>query len=183
MVYDSTIPWEQQLPSTAPAPSYPFYSSYYNNTDVTFSSPVIYSYLSTHTREFAPAQFNEGTLGSQNLANVGANAGIDNDYFIIDSLGNRQYISASSVSNNSVLCNHVIKVESSDIVPLRFNEVAEVAFVMEKQIGIDPSPQYDDIIFNSLGVAGNPMVNLQVLNAGINIVYSQVNFELIGVKG
>jgi len=182
MVYDSTIPWAQPLPKTVPTSSQPFYSSYYNTTDVTYSSPVIYSYLSTHTREFAPAQFNEGTLSVNAVGNVAPNTGIDNDYFVIDSLGNKQYISAASVSTNSVLCNHIIKVESSEIVPLRFNEIAEVAFIMEKQIGVDPSPQYDDIVFNSMGVAGNPMVNLQVVNAGINIVYSQVNFELIGVK-
>jgi hypothetical protein len=202
MVYDSTIPCGQRLPTSAPA--FPFYSSYVNNTsDPTFSSPVIYSYLSTHTREFSPAQFNEGLLGSQ-AVNTGTttileNAGIDDDYTAINAAGDRTFVSDVSFnpqnqaaqfnSNNTVLCNHVIKVESSDIVPLRFNEMAEVAFIMEKQLNVSSSSTFvstspDSTIFNPFNIAaGDPLIGLRVMRAGINIVYAHVNFELIGVKG
>jgi hypothetical protein len=187
MVYDSTIPWGQQIPASDPTPGLPFYSSYVNTVDITNSSPVIYSYLTTHTREFAPPQFNEGTLGTQIINPVGQNTGIDNDYFAIDSAGNKTLASEAQLNNNTVLCNHIIKVESSDIIPLRFNEIAEVAFVMEKQVEIPSSTlssqKPDARIFNPLNVNGNPLLNLDVQNAGINLVYSQVNFELIGVKG
>lgn len=201
MVYDSTIPWGQRIPSAAPP--YPFYSSYYNNTsDATYASPVVYSYLSTHTREFSPAQFSEGLLGSQTIStgggNVLANPGIDDDYTAINSNGQRNFVSnvafnvadTSSQFNfkNTVLCNHVIKVESSEIVPLRFNEVAEVAFIMEKQIDIPTNTIFqrtpDSLVYNPLNLPeGNPLINLKVIRAGINIVYAHVNFELIGVKG
>jgi hypothetical protein len=202
MVYDSTIQWGDRIPSTAPA--FPFYSSYVNNTsDATYSSPVIYSYLSTHTREFAPAQFNEGLLGSQ-VVNTGTttileNAGIDDDYTAINSVGDRNFVSSVSFntqnqssqfnSNNTVLCNHVIKVESSDIVPLRFNEMAEVAFVMEKKLSIPGATNFvgsdvDSTIYNPFNIAaGDPLIGLRVVRAGINMVYAHVNFELIGVKG
>lgn len=189
MIYDSTIPWGEQIPGVAPSGnSAAFYSSYVNTTsDPTYSSPVIYSYLSTHTREFAPPQFNEGTLGSQAVGPVGQNVGIDNDYFVLDANGNTQFISSVVTNqnsiNNSVFCNHIIKVESSDIVPLRFNEMAEVAFVMEKQIDLQGPPTPDSTMFNSLNVNGSPTIFADVQRAGINIVYSQVNFELIGVKG
>lgn len=199
MVYDSTVPWNQRIPSAAPP--YPFYSSYFNNTsDATYSSPVVYSYLSTHTREYMPAQFNEGLLGSQAFGNgqnaVQANAGVDNDYIAINSQGDRAFTSGINVNQtsgqfnggNTVFCNHIIKVESTDIVPLRFNEVAEVAFIMEKQIDIPTntftSTTPDSLVYNPFGSAdGNPLLNLKVLRAGINMVYAHVNFELIGVKG
>jgi hypothetical protein len=194
VVYDSTIPWGQKLPASAPAS--PFYSSYYNNTlDATYSSPVVYSYLSTHTREYIPAQFNEGLLGSQAAGAVNPNAGIDNDYFAINAQGQRIFTSGVNLaqggqfnSGNTVFCNHIIKVESSDIVPLRFNEVAEVAFIMEKQIDV-PTTTFvpgtpDSTFYNPLNIAtGDPLINLKVLGAGINMVYAHVNFELIGVKG
>jgi hypothetical protein len=187
MVYDSTIPWSQQIPNSDPTPGLPFYSSYVNTVDITNSSPVIYSYLTTHTREFAPPQFNEGTLGTQIINPVGQNAGIDNDYFAIDASGNRIFASEAQLNNSTVLCNHIIKVESSDIIPLRFNEIAEVAFVMEKQVQVESTLNFfntsDSRLFNPLNVNGNPLLNLDVQNAGINLVYSQVNFELIGVKG
>jgi hypothetical protein len=164
---------------------------------------VIYSYLSTHTREFAPAQFNEGLLGSQ-VVNTGTttileNAGIDDDYTAINSVGDRNFVSSVSFntqnqssqfnSNNTVLCNHVIKVESSDIVPLRFNEMAEVAFVMEKKLSIPGATNFvgsdvDSTIYNPFNIAaGDPLIGLRVVRAGINMVYAHVNFELIGVKG
>ena len=194
MVYDSTIPWFQKLPSSAPA--YPFYSSYYNNTsDATYSSPVVYSYLSTHTREYMPAQFNEGLLGSQASGAVQANAGLDNDYIAINAQGDRIFTSGVNVNQtsgqfnggNTVFCNHVIKVESSDIIPLRFNEVAEVAFIMEKQIYFPSANTFastpDSLVYNPFGVAGSPLLNLNVVGAGINMVYAHVSFELIGVKG
>jgi hypothetical protein len=192
MVYDSTIPWGDSLPNANVAPNFPFYSSYVNNTsDKTFSSPVIYSYLSTHTREIAPAQFNEGLLGS---AGNTPNAGIDNDYFAINQQGTRDYASGISFnianqtgdfnSGNTVICNHIIKVESSDIVPLRFNEMAEVAFIMEKQLPvIGGLISGDSTIFNPFNIsAGSPLLGLRVQEAGISIVYAHVNFELIGVK-
>lgn len=199
MVYDSTIPWNQRLPTSAPA--YPFYSSYYNNTsDATYSSPVVYSYLSTHTREYAPAQFNEGLLGSQAIGAgpnaINPNAGIDNDYIAINAQGDRIFTSGVNVNQaagqfnggNTVFCNHIIKVESSDIIPLRFNEVAEVAFIMEKQIDVTSNTFFsttpDSTLYNPLNVPeGSPLLNLKVLRAGINMVYAHVNFELIGVKG
>jgi hypothetical protein len=194
MVYDSTIPWMQRIPSSAPP--FPFYSSYYNNTtDHTYVSPVVYSYLSTHTREYVPAQFNQGLLGSTPAGNVAYPiAGIDNDYVVLNAQGQR--VQSNSVLmntnqfnyTNTVFCNHIIKVESSDIVPLRYNEVAEVAFIMENQISVTGSGAIgntaDSTIFNPFNIAtGDPLINLRVLQAGINIVYAHVNFELIGVKG
>lgn len=203
MVYDSTVPWDTPIPNTVQGNSNAsaFYSSYVNTAgeDVK-ASPVIYSYLSTHTREVVPAQFNEGLLGSGGTpgSTVGQNPGIDDDYFILNANGDR--IRSNSINmgtspysyTNSVMCNHVIKVESSDIVPLRYNEVAEVGFVMEKRIRIGgappPSPvpgtpSVDFNIFNPLNLQGQPIIDLDLVRAGINIVYAHVNFELIGVKG
>lgn len=212
MVYDSTIQWDETLPTIAPSgTSAPYYSSYVNTNPSlgqTRAAPVIYSYLSTHTREVAPPQFSEGLLGSQ-TKNTGGNvvlgsASIDNDYFLLNKNGyNRPsrsliYPPDANIQNepglsgfsygNSVLCNHVVKVESSDIVPLRFNEIAEVAFVMEKQI----SPGPDSTAYNPLGITTStgssttpgvqPDLFLNVTGAGISIVYAHVNFELVGVN-
>lgn len=187
MIYDSTIQWGQQIPSSSPTGNAAaFYSSCVNTTsNLTYASPVVYSYLSTHTREFAPAQFNEGTIGTTPAGATVGGLGIANDYFTVNANGEEQFISSlntnPSILGTTAFCNHIIKVESSDVIPLRFNEIAEVAFVMEKQIQVQ-GQTVDSIAFNSLGLNGSPLINAQVIRAGINIVYSQVNFELIGVK-
>jgi len=196
MVYDSTVDWSKPLPSSASGS--PYYSSLVNtNTSLgnTYPAPVIYSYLSTHTREVVPAQFNEGLLGS---ANVPAVAGpgnvepsyIDDDYYVINGVPtvrpsrsleynpNPTTATDGFSYQNSVLCNHLIKVESSDIIPLRYNEIAEVGFIMEKQFN---GP--DNVTYNPLNSAdGKPILNLKIFEAGISIVYAHVNFELIGVR-
>ena len=197
MVYDSTIPWAQQLPSSAPTGSAAaFYSNYVNTLgDQTRSSPVIYSYLSTHTREYIPAQFNEGLFNS--TASQSTLPGVDDDYIGINAAGVRNFANGIEFDvnnanaqpfnyNNTAICNHIVKVESSDIVPLRFNEIAEVSFIMEKQILFSQNvlTTSDSKLYNPInGITGTPLINLDVLAAGVNIVYAHVNFELIGVKG
>lgn len=181
MVYDSTVPWGLQIPTSA-GPS-PFYDQFYGDGS-TYASPVIYSYLSTHTREVSPAQFSEGTTSSNDLI----------DYYAVNSLGSTDFISRLNLSKlnsvneynfkNTVQCNHIIKVESSDVIPLRYNEVAEVGFVMEKE--------YDDVaypwgtaadfdVYTSYNNPANqPNIGMKIIRAGVNVIYAHVNFELIG---
>lgn len=199
MVYDSTVPLGQRIPPTIQGNgnANAFYSSYINPSDVDVrASPVVYSYLTTHTRESIPAQFNEGLMGINGTNATNPNPGVDDDYFILNAQGQRvkshQIDMGTSpyLYTNSVVCNHIIKVESSDVVPLRYNEVAEVGFVMEKTIKLPSASNpfvipgfVDSTIYNPLNLQGSPVVDLSIINAGINIVYAHVNFELIGVKG
>lgn len=181
MVYDSTVPWGIQIPTSA-GPS-PFYNDFYGD-GATYASPVVYSYLSTHTREVSPAQFSEGTTSSNDII----------DYYAVNSLGSTDFVSRLNLSKlnsvnefnfkNTVQCNHIIKVESSDVIPLRYNEVAEIGFIMEKE--------YDDLsypwgtaadfdIYTSYNTPTNqPNIGMKIIKAGVNVIYAHVNFELIG---
>lgn len=190
LVYDSTIPWGQQIPDTLPignSNAATYYSDYQRSLvspSIPLSSPVAYSYLSTHTREVAPANFSEGLLATVASAGVTyPNPGIDDAYNSYTAGQNSVVPIGTSTINpgQTVLANHIVKVESSDIVPLRYNEVAEVAFLMEKQAGITGG---DAVAFAPFSIGGAPQPNLQltIVDGGVNIIYAHVNFELIGVN-
>lgn len=178
MVYDSTVPWGLRIPST-PGPS-PFYEDLYGDGS-TYASPVIYSYLNTHTREVSPAQFADGYSQSNDLA----------DYYALNSIGNKDFVSRLNLTTanatntfnfkNTIQCSHVVKVESTDIVPLRFNEVAEVGFVMEKEYELShPWGMAKDFELYNDYPNGIPNVGMKIIKAGVNVIYAHVNFELIG---
>jgi hypothetical protein len=177
MVYDATVPWGQRIPDTA-GPS-PFYDSYYGDGS-TYASPVIYSYLSTHTREVAPAQFGEGNSESPVFADYYALNGTSSDFVSGINLSKNNSVNTYNFKN-TVMSNHVIKVESSDVVPLRYNEVAEVGFIMEKDYELShPWGVAKDFKMYTSRQTGIPTVPLKIIRSGINVIYAHVNFELIG---
>lgn len=177
MVYDSTVPWGQRIPESA-GPS-PYYDAYYGD-GATFAAPVIYSYLSTHTREVAPAQFSEGNTESPVFADYYATNGLNFDY--VSGINLTKNNSTNTYNfRNTILSNHVIKVESSDVVPLRYNEVAEIGFVMEKDYELShPWGSAKDFRIYQSTQTGIPASTLKILRAGVSVIYAHVNFELIG---
>ena len=188
LVYDSTVgPWGGVIPETNPSGNsnaqiyYADYKRSQFSPEATRSSPVAYSYLSTHSREVSPANFSEGLLA---VTGSSPNPGIDDAYRFVNVGGTTSTAIGTTLIDpgRSALANHIIKVESSDIVPLRYNEMAEVAFLMEKQVGVQTA---DAIAFAPFTTGSDPQPNLQlrISNAGINVIYAHVNFELIGVNG
>lgn len=196
LIYDSTVSTQTEipvLPVTGNSNAAAYYSDYFHNPaspDPTFASPVAYSYLSTHTREVAPANFSEGLLGTIAAGGVNPNSGLDDAYNVISNTGIVTPIGAAPINpGQSALANHIVKVESSDIIPLRYNEIAEVAFIMEKVTAppgtLNITGDSDSFAFApiNLGAPGQPNLRFKIEQAGINVIYAHVNFELIGVNG